>query len=101
MTRIARRYEPWEHDNAHQALDQWRLAWRAQNPDAALPGVAFTIHIGQEAVTLAGDMGKVDLLRLFAAAGYDGQCPGCGLDWTAKPRPAEAVPQSVEGEVAS
>jgi hypothetical protein len=81
---IGRQHEPWEHDPAHQALDQWIYAWRRERPDEDLPKIAFTIHIGREAREVAEGMGKVELLRLFAAAGFDGQCV-CGIDFTAKP----------------
>lgn len=77
----APQWDRWEHDPAHQACQQWVTAWRSQNPDADLPRVGFTIHIGNEARELASGMSKVELLRLFASAGHDGQCV-CGMDWT-------------------
>lgn len=74
----ARSYEPWEHDNAHQALATWADAWRrAVGPNALTPGLQFAAHLGREAVELAPGMSKVDLLRLFSAAGDDAQCV-CG-----------------------
>lgn len=74
----ARSYEGWEHDNAHQALATWADAWRrAVGPAAFTPGLAFAMHIGKEAVDLAPGMSKVELLRLFSAAGDDAQCV-CG-----------------------
>lgn len=88
-----RQHEPWEHDNAHQALGQWIYAWRQQHPDAQLPGIAFTLHIGREAREVAEGMGKVELLRLYAAAGFDGQCV-CGLDFTAKPANTQIIAEA-------
>lgn len=80
----ARQFEDWEQDPAHEALRQWIAAWRSQRPEAMRPGPEFSRHIGEEAVALMAGMGKVELLRLFAAAGFDGQCV-CGLDWTNVP----------------
>lgn len=73
--------EAWEHDDAHQALDQWVWAWRQKNPDAALPRVDFAKHLGLEAVELMNSgMSKVELARLFWACAEDGVCP-CGNRW--------------------
>lgn len=80
--------EPWEHDDAHQALDQWVWAWRQKNPGALLPAADFTRHIGEEAVELMrSGMAKVELARLFWACGEESECP-CGIRWN------ERVPAS-------
>jgi hypothetical protein len=87
--------EPWENDHAHQALNQWIYMFRQSHPSADLPNVAFTAHIGREAVALADGMGRIELLRLFAGAGTDGECV-CGMAWTARPLPLVPVPETVE-----
>lgn len=87
---LPRPLESWEHDNAHQALDQWVWAWRQKRMSAPLPAGDFAQHIGREAVELmASGMPKVEMARLFWACGDEGECP-CGLPWDRPvPRPAD------------
>lgn len=76
-----RPFEPWEHDNAHAALDQWIYSWRQTRQDERLPGNDFAKHLGREAVELMDSgMAKVELARLFWECGEEGCCP-CGNRW--------------------
>lgn len=70
------RWDRWENDDAHQGLQQWITAWRKTvDPSTPRPSWRFAEHLGREAVTTSGQgVTRVDLLRLFAAAGYDGLC---------------------------
>lgn len=70
----------WQNDPAHQALQQWITAWRTLHTHATpVPNMAFTDHIGRVATRMwkQDHVGKIELGRYFAGAGYDGVCPCC------------------------
>jgi len=79
MTSPYRVYEPWEHDAAHHAIDGWLAAYRESHPDAGLPSLAFAEHLGREAIAAAMETPRIELQRVYAAAGHDGVCGGCGI----------------------
>lgn len=80
MTKPYSHFEPWERDGAHLAIDGWLRAYRESHPDAGLPSLGFAEHLGGEAVQAAVEgTPKVELMRIYAAAGYDGVCGGCGI----------------------
>lgn len=82
----ARALESWEHDDAHQALDQWMWAWRQHHTTSSeKPPLTFLRHLGEDAVALqVGGTPKVELARLFWASAEDGTCP-CGHRWDTPP----------------
>jgi hypothetical protein len=86
--------EPWEHDNAHQALDGWLYAWRQHHQDGSHPPLAFLLHLGADAVELMqGSTPKVELARLLWACAEDGVCIH-GYRWN------EPLPDPTEGVAA-
>lgn len=83
--------ERWEYDPAHLACQRWIEAWRRQHPDHDQPPLRFAKHLGQCALTLSEGVDKVELTRLFSAAGYDGACPCGELPGTADRHELEAL----------
>lgn len=69
-------HEPWEGDPAEAALTQWITAWRTNHPEPEpRPSTRFSLHLGQEALKFQAEgVGRADLVRMFAAVGYDGVC---------------------------
>jgi hypothetical protein len=75
MTQPYERVELWHHDPAHLGVIAWVTSWRESNPDAPLPSLQFGEHLGREAVqAMDEDIPRVELQRVFAAAGFDGRC---------------------------
>lgn len=74
--RIPQRFEPWESDPAHLACVAWVNAWReTAGADEPLPSLAWAEHLGRHACDMAAaGIPRLELQRLFAAAGYDREC---------------------------
>jgi hypothetical protein len=92
----ARPYESWEHDSAHQACQQWITAWRTHHPDDPHPARRFAQHLGEDALQMQqAGVPHIEILRIFAASGHDGDCP-CGRPAV----PAERTPAHANGDAA-
>ena len=80
MTKPYAHFEPWERDAAHLAIEGWLRAYQESHPDAGLPSLGFADHLGREAVQAMNEgTPRLELHRVYAAAGYDGVCGGCGI----------------------
>lgn len=89
MTAPYQDFAAWEHDHAHLAIVQWITAWRDGNKYALQPPIRFAQHLGREAVAMQNEgMERIEMQRIFAAAGYDGRCI-CDL------KPTDPMPEVI------
>ncbi len=94
MSAPYRHFESWEHDKAHLAVTQWIREWRLEHPGVPLPPSSFGAHLGREALELAaGEIGQVEIQRIFSTYGHDGVCM-CGL------KPGDRIPETTKGGAA-